>query len=450
MKTNSLAFRLIASSAVIACILLLAAAVLLNNLFQQALERNFDARLRAVLDGVIANVEVDKDGVPSLISPIADTRFSLPESGWYWQVAKPGGDETQITTSESLLEVRLRPTDADLAKRNNEGIATFYMADKLGKRLRVIEQKFKLFGSKDDYSFVVAGNFDELRAEIEGFRNILFSSLAALGIGLLGATLFQVRYGLRPMKEMERKLNDIRSGKAEYLEGEFPSEMQPVADEMNLVIKTGFEILERARTQVGNLAHALKTPLSVLSNEAAASNTPLSAKVSEQTEIMRDHINLYLDRARRAAHAGKLGAAIDPEPIIVAIARTLQRIHLNRNISIRTNIPAHLRIRGERQDLEEMVGNLMDNASKWCRAQVDVTVTPGAERNGRKFIDILVEDDGPGISPEQRTKALQRGVRLDETKPGSGLGLNIVNETAAMYGGGLALEDAGLGGLLER
>jgi signal transduction histidine kinase len=447
MTRKSLAFRLIASSAAIALVLLLAAAVLLNSLFHQALERNFDERLRAVLDGIIANVEVNEEGMPSLTSPIADTRFSLPQSGWYWQVAKPGGDETQIITSESLLEKRLRPSAVDLAGRDAEGIATFYMTDDQKKQLRAIEQKFKLFGSKDDYSFIVAGNFDELRAEVSAFRRILFGTLALLGLGLMLATLFQVRFGLSPMKDMTEKLNAIRSGKSEFLEGKFPDEMQPVADEMNLVIKTGFEILERARTQVGNLAHALKTPLSVLSNEASANPSPLATKVAEQTAVMRDHVNLYLDRARRAAQAGTLGATAEVAPVIAGLARTLQRIYKDKDICIRTNVPDAIRFRGERQDLEEMVGNLMENASKWCVSEVEVSLSPAESKMGRRFIQIIVDDDGPGIPPDKRAIALQRGKRLDETKPGSGLGLNIVAETSAMYGGNISLETSTLGGL---
>ncbi len=450
MTRNSLAFRLIASSAAIALVLLLAAAVLLNSLFHQALERNFDQRLRAVLDGIIANVEVNAEGMPSLSSPIADTRFSLPQSGWYWQVAKPDGDETQVITSESLLEKRLRPAASDLAKRDADGIATFSMVDDQGRQLRAIEQKFKLFGNRDDYAFIVAGNFDELRSEVAAFRRILFGALALLGFGLLLATFFQVRFGLKPMQEMREKLNAIRSGRAEFLEGKFPEEMQPVADEMNLVIKTGFEILERARTQVGNLAHALKTPLSVLSNEAAANPSPLANRIAEQTAIMRDHVNLYLDRARRAAQAGALGTTTEVSPVIADIARTLQRIHRDKNISIRMNVPDGIRFRGEKQDFEEMVGNLMENASKWCASKVEVSVSSIEPRNGRPFFEVIVADDGPGIPARKRALALKRGKRLDETKPGSGLGLNIVAETAAMYGGGLTLDSSGLGGLSVR
>ncbi len=450
MTRNSLAFRLIASSAAIAIVLLLASAFILNSLFHQALERNFDARLRAVMDGVIANVELQTDGTPALSSPLADARFSIPMSGWYWQVTRPGGDQTEVLTSESLLERRLEPTPDDLANRDADGVASFYMSDNEGKQLRAIEQKFQLFGSKEQYSFVVAGNFDELKAEVSAFRRLLYLMLTLLGLGLLAATLFQVRFGLRPMLDMQQKLNDIRSGKAEYLEGRFPDEMQPVADEMNLVIKTGFEILERARTQVGNLAHALKTPLSVLTNEATASPSPLANKVLEQTEVMRDHVNLYLDRARRAAQVGALGATTEVAPVIAGLARTLQRIHKDKNISIRTNVPDTVKFRGERQDFEEMVGNLMENASKWCKSEVAVNVSAIEPRNGRPFLQVEVSDDGPGIPPEKRELAMQRGKRLDETKPGSGLGLNIVSESADMYGGGITFDESPRGGLCVR
>ncbi len=450
MTRNSLAFRLIASSAAIAIVLLLASAFILNSLFHQALERNFDARLRAVMDGVIANVELQGDGTPALSSPLADARFSIPMSGWYWQVAKPGGDQTEILTSESMLERRLETAQYDLATRDTDGVASFYMTDNEGKQLRAIEQKFQLFNSKEYYSFVVAGNFDELKAEVSAFRRLLYLMLSLLGLGLLAATLFQVRFGLRPMQDMQQKLNDIRSGKAEYLEGRFPDEMQPVADEMNLVIKTGFEILERARTQVGNLAHALKTPLSVLTNEAASAPSPLANKVLEQTEVMRDHVNLYLDRARRAAQVGSLGAVTEVASVLAGLARTLQRIHQEKKISIRMNVPDAVKFRGERQDFEEMVGNLMENASKWCKTGFEVNVASADLRNGRPFLQVEVSDDGPGIPPDKRELAMLRGKRLDETRPGSGLGLNIVSETAAMYGGIITLDESALGGLRVR
>jgi signal transduction histidine kinase len=222
-----------------------------------------------------------------------------------------------------------------------------------------------------------------------------------------------------------------------------------VADELNLLIQSNVEIVERARTQVGNLAHALKTPLSVLTNEAAAQDGPLAAKVREQAELMRGQVSLYLDRARRAARAQGIGAVTEVKPVLEALARTLERINRDKALAIHVDCPADLRFRGERQDLEEMVGNLLDNACKWGRERVSLSAAPapGPGAAGRTFLVISVEDDGPGLPENQRAEALKRGQRLDESKPGSGLGLSIVTETAAMYNGNVHLEDGPLGGL---
>jgi signal transduction histidine kinase len=443
-KPRSLAFRLIVSSAVVSVVLLLAAAILLNSLFQQAIERNFDARLRAVLDGLTANVELAGAGVPVLSSPLADTRFDLPLSGWYWQVTPPGGNLEASLASGSLLEKRLT-LPANMSAPDADGAETFYLTDANGNSLRGIKQTLELFGKKG-YSFVVTGNFDELRNEVKAFRRLLYFILALLGLGLLAAMFVQVKFGLKPMQDMEQNLNDIRSGKAARLDGNFPKEIQPVADELNLLMSSNAEVLDRARTQVGNLAHALKTPLSVLTNEAAPGDTPLAVKVTEQVGVMRDQVNLYLDRARRAAAASTLGTVCEIEPVIQGLARTLQRINRDRHIHIEVGPMAGIRFRGERQDLEEMAGNLLDNACKWAKATVGVKAHV-EQQEGRPRLIVEFEDDGPGIPAEKRQLAVKRGLRLDETKPGSGLGLHIVSETAAMYGGKLTLADATSGGL---
>ena len=448
MKANSLSFRLLASSTLIALVLLLSAAFLLNALFQQALERNFDQRLRAALDGILANVELTPDGTPKLQGPIADTRFSLPLSGWYWQVSaadKPG----ILLSSGSLLEQRLVVPSNVLQLRDSDGIASFSSVDSEGKQLRVIEQRLKLFGSAQDFSFLVAGNFDELKAEVASFRQTLFGVLGLLGAGLLAALLAQVRFGLRPLTEMQHALNDIRSGKIEMLHDHFPGEIQPVADELNLLMQANFEIVDRARMQVGNLAHALKTPISVLTNEARDSKSPLAEKVKEQIDVMRDQVNLYLYRARRAARAQTIGSSTDVEPVLQSLARTLMRINQERNLKISVEVPATLRFRGERQDLEEMVGNVMDNACKWAKSHILVKglqLSPNAD-DGRSWMLLSVEDDGPGIPATKRAEALKRGQRLDESKPGSGLGMSIITETASMYGGTVELSDSEWKGL---
>jgi signal transduction histidine kinase len=449
MRNNSLSFRLIFTSAVVAVVLLVSAAFLLAYLFQQALERNFDARLRAILDGLLANVELAADGSPVMSARIPDPRFNLPLSGWYWQVTPPGPGTQAGLASESSLEKRLVPAAADLHTRDAGGVASFYIKDSNGQQLRAIEQKFKLFGGADEFSFLVAGNFDELKNEILAFQRALYGVLALLGFGLLLAIFLQVRVAMQPMQRMQQALSNIRAGKAERLEGEFPHEMQPVADELNLLILAGTEIIDRARTQVGNLAHALKTPLSVLTNEAQGNKSDFGAKVSEQVQIMRDHVSLYLDRARRAARAQTLGAATDVEPVLAALGRTIMRINKDRGITIEVAVTPGLKFRGEVQDLEEMAGNLIDNAAKWSRQAVKISAAPIIDPidGTRNWLMITVDDDGPGLPASKRAEAVKRGKRLDETKPGSGLGLSIVTETAGMYSGNLVLGDADMGGL---
>ena len=447
MRVNSLAFRLLASSTAIAIILLVSASLLLNAIFKQALEHNFDLRLKSALDGILANVALGDDGQIKLQGPIADARFALPLSGWYWQVIGPGGGP-RLLASQSLLDQQLEPVPATAA-RDADGIATYSTRDSSGTLLRVMDEKVKLFNQAADYQFTVSGNFDELKAEVSSFQQTLFLVLGALGAALLGAIFLQVKFSLRPLRDMQHQLNDIRSGKIELLPEHFPEEIQPVADELNLLVQSNFEIIDRARMQVGNLAHALKTPISVLTNESRSSIEPLAVKVREQLDAMRDHVNLYLDRARRAARAQAIGAVTEVEPVLQSLARTLQRINADRGLSILVNAPAGLRFRGERQDLEEMVGNLMDNACKWAKSKVIVAALPAprATDEARSWLVISVEDDGPGIAPEQRAEALKRGRRLDETKPGSGLGMSIITETANMYSGSLDLAQAPLGGL---
>ena len=448
MRPRSLSSRLILSSAIVSIVLMAAMGLLLAKLFSDALERNFDSRLRAVLDGLLANVVVSDTGDPDLQAQLVDTRFELPLSGWYWQVVPvtPGGGDL---ASPSLLEQRLVPPPGALDHRGEDKVASFYLSDSDGNGLRAIEQVFKLPGSSKEFSFLVAGNFDELSDEVTAFRQGLIGSLVALAVGLLVAVFVQVRFGLRPLDRMQKSLSAIREGKAEKLEGTFPAEIQPVADELNLLIQSNSEIIERARTQVGNLAHALKTPLSVLTNEATAQKSPLSQKVLEQANLMRDQVSLYLDRARRAARAQGLGAVTEVKPVLDALARTLARINQDKGVKVTVDCEDELKFRGEKQDLEEMVGNLLDNACKWSHQTVAVKARAarGVQTGGRLWLDIEVDDDGPGLPADKRAEALKRGRRLDETKPGSGLGLSIVTETAAMYSGTVTLDDAELGGL---
>jgi signal transduction histidine kinase len=306
----------------------------------------------------------------------------------------------------------------------------------------------------------VAGDASEIDDETRSFDRVIGATFVALTMALLLATALQVRFGLAPLKRISASLAAIRSGRAERLEGEFPVEIAPLAREANALLEANREIVERARTHVGNLAHALKTPLSVIVNEATTrGNDPLARKVLEQTDIMRDQVARQLERARIAARSTVVHSVIDVPPVVTALARTMEKLHRERDIAIDVDVPPQANFRGEQQDLEEMIGNLVDNACKWAQSRVAIEViadrpaTAGDDRdlNGdsiaKSRVRIIVDDDGPGLSPAEREQVALRGQRLDETKPGSGLGLSIVVELAKLYGGGLTLGTAPIGGL---
>jgi signal transduction histidine kinase len=299
------------------------------------------------------------------------------------------------------------------------------------------------------YSITVAGPLDWFDEIVSTFRNRLTVALALAGLGLLAVTLFQVRFGLSPLRRIEHGLSAIRSGDAERLEGELPAEIEPLQTELNALIKSNQEIVDRARTQVGNLAHALKTPLAVIVNEAREDRGPFGRKVAEQAAIMRDSIGHYLDRARMAARVGVIGRVTEVAAVVEPLARALERIHRDKGVAIEIECPPGTRFQGERQDLEEMLGNLLDNACKWSRRNVLLTVTvPTGEARGRpRELVVTVDDDGPGLNAEQRQRIGKRGQRLDESKPGSGLGLSIVTDLAQSYRGRFALEQSPHGGL---
>ncbi|MDA0338636.1 MAG: ATP-binding protein, partial [Proteobacteria bacterium] len=270
----------------------------------------------------------------------------------------------------------------------------------------------------------------------------LVAALGFLGAGLVAAVIVQVRYGLRPLRHLQAALGRVRSGDADRLEGEYPREIAPVVGELNALIDHNAEVVARARTHVGNLAHALKTPISVLMNDSDADDTPLAGVVKHQVEVMRRYVDHYLVRARTAASGTVIGSRTLVLPALQSLKRTLDRIHADRRLSITISGGERLNFRGERQDFDEVLGNLMDNACKWATSKVHVSV-----EKQQAVLVFSVEDDGPGISDEQQQTALGRGKRLDEAVSGSGLGLSIVKDIAGLYGGGVFLGRSSLGGL---
>jgi signal transduction histidine kinase len=375
--------------------------------------------------------------------------FDLPLSGWYWQVTRLDAPTPDVRSSRSLWDARL-PQLADLSVSWVPGSARQgYVDGPEGQQLRIVERTIDL-GEEGRFLVAVAGDANEIDEETHSFDSALVITFGVLGIVLLLTTTFQVRFGLAPLKRISEGLAAIRSGMAERLEGAFPVEIAPLARETNALIDANREIVTRARTHVGNLAHALKTPISVMMNEATTHGTdPFALKVREQTEIMRDQVARHLERARLAARVAVIGTVTDVRPVVFALARTMEKIHHHRGVVIDIDAPEGARFRGEQQDLEEMVGNLVDNACKWAQSRVAVEVfsEKPEPRDDRRVVRIVVDDDGPGLSPQQREQVARRGRRLDETKPGSGLGLSIVVELASLYGGGLTLGTAPIGGL---
>jgi signal transduction histidine kinase len=275
------------------------------------------------------------------------------------------------------------------------------------------------------------------------FGELTLGALVVLCGGVILAVIFQVNFGLRPLFSLGREIADVRKGKELRLTGRYPREIAPLAHEMNALLDHNQEVLERQRTHVGNLAHALKTPLAVIASEAEANPGPLAEVAGRQTQLMREHIDHHLRRARAAARAQSLGERTMVEPALDELARMLERVNLEKGVAIDWTAPEDLAFQGERQDLLEIAGNLFENACKWCKRRVDVAAEPAAAG----FMSLVVEDDGPGLPEERRQDVLKRGARLDEATPGSGLGLSIVDELARAYGGKVELGRSKLGGL---
>ena len=314
--------------------------------------------------------------------------------------------------------------------------------------LRMIEREIDA-GEEGRYLVQVAANADVIQTQIERFEYALAATFLVLAVALLGSTALAVRFGLRPLRVLQQGLAAIRRGEAERISGEFPQDVAPLAAEINLLLDANRGVVERARTQVGNLAHALKTPLSVIVNEADSNSPKLAEKVREQAGVMRRQVSFYLDRARAAARARAAGASTEVRPVIEGLVRTFEKVYRDRALSFSIEAQDGLRFRGESQDLTDLIGNLLDNAGKWARERVVVHAErdPNPDAAGRLFFIAQIDDDGPGLDPQARAAALVRGRKLDESRPGSGLGLSIVVDLASIYGGSLRLEESPLGGL---
>ena len=420
--------------------------------YARSVSRDFQAVLSAHLTTLVAGVAV-RDGM--LVAPEAltasESRFALPGSGWYWSVepieaasraAAIPNRSAQRVASPSLGTAPIPvPPDAPPF----EGLdyrRAYRVGGPNGAELQGVESEIELEGGRP-FRFRVFGNKDESDRRVREFALTLLLALGGLGLGTVLAGIAVVRLGLRPLERMRLALQDVREGRAERIVERAPREVAPLVDEVNALVASNRRIVERARTQVGNLAHGLKTPLAVIVNESRLTPDPAGATLREQAGRMRAQIDGYLDRARIAAGARGALTATPVAPTLERVVGAVRKLRPDRRIEWSAEPPPDLVFEGERHDLEEVAGNLVENAAKWARR----TIWIGVERRGVDRFALVVEDDGPGLPEGTAASALRRGVRLDESVEGTGLGLSIVGDIVSEYGGGIALERSEAGGL---
>lgn len=448
LRRPSLVGSLILMAAVLGMIALVIAAGGLTWFVQHSAVGRVDATLNEKFDDLLSGTTVESypDG-PQVIAPaLTDPAALRAYSGHYWEIAEPDGKGGLhvIVTSRSLFDGDIKPPP-DGTARLKPGARVYY--DSIGPnkdRVRVVARAVILPNYPRPVVFLAAEDRSALDHDSRRFAEIALVALALVGSALIGGVILQVRVALRPLFRLQKQVADVRKGKADRVGADYPVELTPLAGELNALLDHNQEVVERQRTHVGNLAHALKTPLSVMQAEAEQRpNDPLADVVMRQAMTMREQVDHHLRRARAAARAQGSGERTELAPVLDELSRTLERIFGDRGVTIDWDADDDLVFRGERQDLQELIGNVMENACKWSRRRVRAEAQP----DGPGFLKVTVEDDGPGLPEDQREAVLRRGARLDESAPGSGLGLSIVEELAKAYGGSVSLGASAWGGL---
>ncbi len=450
MKRGSLTARVLLFASVWAVIALVAIGIVISQLYRAGSERAFVDLLRAHLNSVINAVTINAEGRLSGNPQLGDLVFDQPGSGWIWLVEPLGALDGPRLASISIGDTAIASPSVATLPFNDRYQRSYPANDGNGNPLQVIETEVELDNQGHAARFRVAGNREVLETEIAAFSTNLYLVLALFGIGSLIVNAIGILYGLRPLDHARQALGRIRAGEAQQLDGTFPREIAPLAGEINALIEANHRVVDRARMQVGNLAHSLKTPIAVLINEARDMTPQHAALVRTQAETMQAQVQTYLDRARIAAQRGSVLARTEAAPVIERLVRVMAK--LNRDLDFSTDIePRNAVLAMESQDLEEALGNLVENAAKFARETVVVRLraAPGTEAE-RPMFRIDIDDDGPGLDDAGMSEAMKRGRRLDESKPGTGLGLSIVGEIASEYKGAFALAKAESGGLSAR
>lgn len=433
---RTLTARLLISALVSSVLAMTVGGYILALSFRSYVRTDVDQELVSFLDSMAGVTEIGPDGVIRFATPLFDQRFQEPYSGWYWQISEEGKPAFR---SRSLWDYEIKP-DLD----NRQFALEFHTLDGPdGQVLRVAEQDLMLPEADHVYRFMVATDVQKTEAAIHRFDGLLFGGVLAIVLTITMIMALQTSFGLRPVRALRAKLSDVRSGKADKLDGEWGADLAPVAAEVNALIDHNHQLIGRARTHVGNLAHALKTPLSVLANEVRRAQ-PDADVMERQLRAIQRHVDHHLKRARIAG--GGAGPGVDVSERMQKLVAAVKHMHSDKAVALRYISEDNLIFAGEREDFDEVSGNLLDNACKWCVEAVAVYLSR-VRRGDRDMIRMVVCDDGPGVPQDQWETLFERGQRLDEQVPGTGLGLAIVRDIVELYGGECQVGQAELGGL---
>ncbi|MFB9139698.1 sensor histidine kinase [Maritalea porphyrae] len=412
---------------------LLLTGLLLSNLYSQALTRNIDDIAIRQTDALIARLLVEDENAQQSL-PSIDPRYTQANSGWYWQIVDSTGSISNVSTSAFGVVIPHLdiPFDEENKRRGNT-------IDEDGKRLRLFERKL-FVEEQNQVTITVTADWDEVAGEVSSFQNQAFMALVVIGLFLASLCALVARLSLGPLLRLSSEVEDVRTGEHSRIIGDFPKEILPVKSEINALLDVNDKILDRAKNQVGDLAHGLKTPIAVIRNETENSNSKL---VPQQLDKMQSIVSRYLDRAQLAARTAARGKKTDVVAAVSRIVSVMNKLHRDKHAKLIVEDGFAVSFLGDAEDFDELAGNIIDNAMKWASTRVEVHIT----KPSPSLLQIVVEDDGAGLSEQEKRAVFQRGRRLDEQVQGSGLGLGIVSELISVYGGEIELGTAKLGGL---
>jgi signal transduction histidine kinase len=435
---RSLKRRLIAIVALSVAAAFLFTAFLCWRVVTAAVERDFDARLSGAMSDLLSAADRGQDGILSLARTPGDPVFNRPHSGWYWSISD--GD-TVIARSRSLPLGEAAPV-ADVALDERSGPVSRPAQGADGESIRYQRRTLALRDGRGDLAILVAGPERLVRDEVWLSMRWLLVGLAIVAIALIALVALEIDRGLRPLKRLARHIERATQGDIIRIGDTSYRELDPLARGINDLVDQVGTVVERARAQAGNLAHAIKTPLSLISARNESRGAEQDEDVRLSVAAIRRQIDHHLKRTR---FAGKARLASEPVParaVIDDIVLVMTRSYRDRSLAFAVSVEGEAIFLGEREDLEEMLGNIIENACKWAKKDIDISVRSAGER-----LIVEVNDDGPGLPVEERARVLERGKRLDDTTAGSGLGLAIVADMVALYDGGLDLLTSRAGGL---